>query len=365
MQIALITGAAGLVGSAAVEFFSGKGFQTEGIDCDLRRYFFGRGASTQWNLQRLLTQVRNYHHHQIDIRDQKSLETIFAEYRADIKLIIHAAAQPSHDWAAQEPHTDFSINATGTLNLLEMTRRYAPGAVFIFVSTNKVYGDLPNALPVVELKDRFEIKERHRYYDGIDENLSVDQSKHSLFGVSKLSADILAQEYGRYFGMKTVCFRAGCLTGPNHSGAVWHGFLSYLMKCCMTGEVYTIFGYKGKQVRDNLHSWDLVNAFDQFYQNPRPGEVYNIGGGRLNSCSVREAIELCESLTGKKVNFLVQNEARVGDHIWYITSVRKFKEHYPNWAVQFDLPEILKQIYQNNFRRLRNDQDDREGGCPL
>ncbi len=348
MQIALITGSGGLVGSEAVEFFSKKSFQIVGIDNDSRRYFFGKEASTEWNVKRLSSQITNYIHHSIDIRDQKALEKTFAEHNSDIKLIIHAAAQPSHDWAAQEPETDFTINANGTLNLLEFTRRHAPKAVFIFVSTNKVYGDLPNALPVVELKDHWDLQENHRYYNGIDESMSIDQSKHSLFGASKLAADILTQEYGRYFGMKTVCFRAGCLTGPKHAGTMLHGFLSYLMKCCITGERYTILGYKGKQVRDNLHSFDLLNAFYYFYQNPRAGEVYNIGGGRLNSCSIQEAIGLCESLTGKKMNLTLQSEPRVGDHIWYITDFSKFKSHYPDWKVTLDLKEILKQIYEGS-----------------
>ena len=345
MNSALVTGSGGLVGGEAVEFFSGKGFQVVGIDCDLRRYFFGKEASTHWNVKRLSSQVRNYIHHAIDIRNQKALEKIFAQYNSDIKLIIHAAAQPSHDWAAREPQTDFTTNANGTLNLLELTRRYCPAAVFIFVSTNKVYGDSPNALPVVELKNRWDLKKNHHYYNGIDESLSIDQSKHSLFGASKLAADILVQEYGKYFGMNTVCFRAGCLTGPHHSGAKLHGFLSYLMKCCISGEPYTILGYKGKQVRDNLHSFDLVNAFDHFYRKPRPGKVYNIGGGRSNSCSIQEAISLCESITGKKMNVTRENKPRAGDHIWYITNFSKFQKHYPNWTVKFDLKEILRQIH--------------------
>ncbi len=352
MKIALITGSGGLVGSQAVEFFSTKGFQTVGIDNDSRRYFFGPEASTQWNIKRLINQIKDYVHHNIDIRDAESLKIIFSEYNTDIKMVIHAAAQPSHDWAAREPLTDFTINAQATLNLLELSRRYAPETVFIFVSTNKVYGDSPNLLAFVELKMRWELKENHHFYPGIDENMSIDQSKHSLFGASKLAGDILVQEYGRYFGMKTVCFRAGCLTGPQHSGTMLHGFLSYLMKCCITGEQYTIFGYKGKQVRDNLHSFDLVNAFYHFYQHPRSAGVYNIGGGRANSCSIREAIDLCESMTGKKMNFLVDPQARKGDHIWYITNFSKFKNHYPSWGIQYDLKETLKQIYQNNLQRF-------------
>ena len=347
MNIALITGSGGLVGSASVEFFSRKGFQPVGIDNDSRRNFFGPEASTQWNTKRLMSQIKNYTQHHIDIRDTKNLETIFSEYNKDIKVVIHAAAQPSHDWAAREPLTDFTINAQATLNLLELSRRYTPETVFIFVSTNKVYGDFPNSLPFIELKNRWELKEDHRFYPGIDESMSIDQSKHSPFGASKLAADILVQEYGRYFGMKTVCFRAGCLTGPEHSGTMLHGFLSYLMKCCLTGEQYTILGYKGKQVRDNLHSFDLVNAFHYFYRNPKAGEVYNIGGGRLNSCSIREAVDLCETITGKKMNFLMQLQERQGDHMWYITDSGKFKNHYPQWNIQYDLKETLRDLLFN------------------
>lgn len=353
MDVAIITGSGGLVGSEAVEFFADKKFQVVGIDCDLRQYFFGKDASTQWNTKRLLSRFRNYSHQNIDIRNSPALEVLFSEYKDDIKIVIHTAAQPSHDWAAKEPQTDFSINANGTLNLLELTHRHAPDAAFIFVSTNKVYGDTPNTLPVAELKNRWDLEDAHRYFKGIDETMSIDQSKHSLFGASKLAADVLVQEYGRYFGMKTVCFRAGCLTGPNHCGAMLHGFLSYLMKCCVVEEEYKILGYKGKQVRDNLHSFDLVNAFYHFYQHPRMGEVYNIGGGRANSCSIREAISLCESISGKKMNFSVQSEARSGDHIWYITDFGKFQSHFPGWAIKFDLNETLKQIYQNNISRWR------------
>lgn len=351
MQTSLITGSAGLIGSEAVEFFAKKGFKVVGIDNDLRRYFFGKEASTQWNTKRLLKEIKGYVHHNLDIRNLKALEKIFKEYTTDLKLIIHTAAQPSHDWAAQDPQTDFTINANGTLNLLEMTRRYAPQAVFIFTSTNKVYGDLPNFLPLVELKTRWEIKKNHPFTKGIDETMSIDQSKHSLFGASKLAADILVQEYGRYFGMKTVCFRGGCLAGPKHSGTRLHGFLSYLMKCCVTGETYKILGYKGKQVRDNIHSFDLVNAFYHFTQRPHCGEVYNIGGGRVNSCSVLEAIALCEEITKKKMNYVFSKDHRSGDHLWYITDLGKFKSHYPHWTIKFDLKEILKQIYQGAVER--------------
>lgn len=349
MKIALISGSAGLIGSEAVQFFADKGFRVVGIDNDLRKYFFGKEASTVWNNKLLKKNIRNYRHENIDIRDKKRLERIFKEFSTDIKLIIHAAAQPSHDWAAKEPITDFTVNANGTLLLLEMARCYCPKAVFIFTSTNKVYGDLPNSLPLIEKKTRYELPRNHRYYGGIDESMSIDQSKHSLFGASKVAADILTQEYGRYFGMKTVCFRGGCLTGPKHSGAQLHGFLSYLMKCALAGRPYHIFGYKGKQVRDNIHSYDLVTAFYHFYQKPRSGEVYNIGGGRANSCSLLEAISLCEEITGKKLKISFSSKERSGDHSWYITNYAKFQSHYPSWQQKYDLRNILEELYDASF----------------
>lgn len=351
MKIALISGSAGLIGSEAVQFFAGKGFTVVGLDNDLRKYFFGKEASTVWNNNLLKKKIHNYRHENIDIRNKKKLERIFKEFSADIKLIIHSAAQPSHDWAAQEPITDFTVNANGTLLMLEMARRYCPKTVFIFTSTNKVYGDLPNSLPLVEKKTRYELPRNHRYYAGIDESMPIDQSKHSLFGASKVAADILTQEYGRYFGMKTVCFRGGCLTGPSHSGAVLHGFLVYLMKCCVMGERYYINGYKGKQVRDNIHSFDLVNAFYHFYQKPRTAQVYNIGGGRYSNCSILEAIDLCEKITGKKLKYTYRDKNRIGDHIWYISDMGKFKAHYPEWEQKYGLEEILSQIYQENLPR--------------
>jgi CDP-paratose 2-epimerase len=351
MPVAVITGSSGLIGSEAAEYFAGRGFKVVGIDNDMRRYFFGEEASTVWRKKELERKINGYGHKDLDIRDQKALRPIFEEYNTDIKLIIHAAAQPSHDWAAKEPLTDFGINAAGTLNLLEMARLHCPAAVFIFTSTNKVYGDLPNALPLVEQKTRWELPEGHPFYDGIDESMSVDQSKHSLFGASKLAGDVLVQEYGRYFGMKTVCFRGGCLTGPNHSGTRLHGFLAYLMKCCATGEKYTIFGYKGKQVRDNINSFDLIAAFEAFFENPRSGEVYNIGGGRPNSCSVLEAVEACEKITGKKLKAVYSDENRSGDHMWYISHLGKFRSHYPGWRQKYTLRDTLQQIYENNRAR--------------
>lgn len=349
MDTALITGSAGLIGAESVRFFSKKGMEIIGIDNDMRKVFFGEEASTEWSRKKLESEIRNYTHYSEDIRDQNAMKDIFEKYGGDIKLIIHTAAQPSHDWAAKEPFTDFTVNANGTLTLLEMTRQCCPDAVFIFTSTNKVYGDTPNSLPLVELETRWEIDEAHPYYkNGIDETMSVDQSKHSLFGASKLAADVLVQEYGRYFNMKTVCFRGGCLTGPGHSPAQLHGFLAYLMKCAVTGKSYSIFGYKGKQVRDNIHSYDLVNAFWHFYKKPRIGEVYNIGGGRHSNCSMLEAIEMCEEIAGKKINYSYTENNRIGDHIWWISDVSKFKSHYPEWDYKYNLKDILIEIFQSS-----------------
>ncbi|MDI9866032.1 NAD-dependent epimerase/dehydratase family protein [Flectobacillus longus] len=353
MNIALVTGSAGLIGSEAVSFFSEKFDLVIGIDNNMRQYFFGQEASTAWNRNRLEEQFANYKHYQADIREASQLEVIFKEFGADIKLILHTAAQPSHDWAAREPFTDFSVNANGTLNMLEMTRLHCPEAVFIFTSTNKVYGDNPNFLPLIETETRWEIDSNHQYFEnGIDENLSIDHTKHSLFGASKVAADILVQEYGRYFGMKTGIFRGGCLTGPNHSGTQLHGFLAYLMKCAITGNHYTIFGYKGKQVRDNIHSYDLVNMFWHFYQNPRVGEVYNAGGGRFANCSMLEGITICEEITGKKMSYSYSETNRIGDHIWYISDLSKFKEHYPTWNWKYGLNETLQQIHDGITSRL-------------
>ena len=351
MKIAIITGAAGLVGSEAAEFFAAKGFRIVGIDNDMRQYFFGAEASTQWNQQRLVDSLNAYRHENVDIRDVPALERIFQEHGKEIAVVIHTAAQPSHDWAAREPLTDFSINATGTLNLLELTRIYCPEAVFIFTSTNTVYGDTPNRLPLLEQDTRWELPAEHACFNGIAEDMSIDQSKHSLFGASKVAADILVQEYGRYFGIKTASFRGGCLTGPKHSGAQLHGFLAYLMKCCVTGQEYTIFGYKGKQVRDNIHSYDLVHAFYHFYQEPRVGEVYNIGGGRKNHCSLLEAVALCEELTNKTMRTRYVEDSRLGDHQWYISSLKKFQDHYPGWEQTHSLKDILGQILEYNRAR--------------
>ena len=353
MNIALVTGSAGLIGSESVAFLSEKFDLVVGIDNDLRQYFFGAEASTDWNRNRIQEAFTNYKHYSADIRSEEAIGAIFAEYGQDIKLVVHTAAQPSHDWAAREPFMDFTVNANGTLVMLEMTRKYCPEAVFIFTSTNKVYGDNPNFLPLVELESRWEIDENHAYFtNGIDEEMSIDHTKHSLFGASKVAADVLVQEYGRYFGMKTGVFRGGCLTGPNHSGAQLHGFLAYLMKCAITKSHYTIFGYKGKQVRDNIHSWDLVNMFWHFYQNPRAGEVYNAGGGRFSNCSMLEGITLCEEITGNKMNYSYSETNRIGDHIWYISDLSKFKAHYPDWDWKYDLKTTLAQMYDNISKRV-------------
>jgi len=354
MARVLVTGSAGLIGSEAVRFFAKKGFDIIGVDNDLRASFFGPEASTKWNRDLLKEKHgQQYQHSDVDIRSRETIENIFREYSSDLELIIHTAAQPSHDWAARDPHEDFTVNANGTLVLLEAARQFAPQAVFIFTSTNKVYGDLPNLLPLRELGTRWEIETGHRYERGIDESMSIDNSKHSLFGASKVAADILVQEYGRYFNMKTGSFRGGCLTGPAHSGAQLHGFLAYLMQCTVLGSPYTVFGYKGKQVRDNIHSYDLVNAFYHFYKNPRCGEVYNIGGSRHSNCSMTEAIALCEEIAGKKLKHSYTDENRSGDHIWYISDVKKFQAHYPDWKYNYDLRRILQEIFEAQATRIQ------------
>jgi len=342
MPKALITGSAGLIGSEAVHYFCQRDFEVHGVDNDLRKYFFGPEASTEWNRRRLEQTYKNYSHHVIDIRDSELLAGLFQRHTFD--LIIHTAAQPSHDWAAGEPFTDFSVNATGTLVLLEHLRHYCPQAVFIFTSTNKVYGDRPNELPLIELETRYELAEDHRYYKGIDESMSIDGCKHSLFGVSKAAADLMVQEYGRYFNLRTGIFRGGCLTGPAHSGAELHGFLAYLVKCINEGSPYTIYGYKGKQVRDNIHSHDLVSCFDHFFKNPRCGEVYNIGGARHSNISMEEAIRKIQQILGKEAIIQYDEKARNGDHIWYISDVSKFKRHYPKWDFEYGMDDILEEM---------------------
>jgi CDP-paratose 2-epimerase len=347
MSVAIVTGSSGLIGSETVKFLHEKGLHVVGIDNNLRKYFFGEDGSTQWMTDSLKKTLSQFTHYDSDIRDQSAIEKIFQKYEGQISLVVHTAAQPSHDWAAREPFTDFSVNANGTLVLLETTRKYAPNAVFIFTSTNKVYGDTPNRLPLVELASRWELDPKHPYSEhGIDESMSIDQSKHSLFGASKVAADVLAQEYGAYFGLKTGTFRGGCLTGPAHSGAELHGFLAYLVKCALSGRPYTIFGYKGKQVRDNIHSYDLVNAFWHFYQNPIAGSVYNMGGSRHSNCSMLEAIDYVKELTGKELKYTLSDQARSGDHIWWISDVSKFRKDYPQWQYRYDQKAILKEIVE-------------------
>lgn len=346
MKTAIVTGSSGLIGSETVKTLLKNGHRVVGIDNNMRAYFFGDEASTAGTTAELQDLSQNFVHAPVDIRRFEDVVAIFQKHGSDIDLVVHTAAQPSHDWAAKEPLTDFGVNATGTLHLLEATRLYAPNAVFIFTSTNKVYGDRPNSLPLIEQELRWEIDENHRYHIGIDEEMSIDMCKHSVFGASKVAADVMVQEYGLYFGMKTAVFRGGCLTGPAHAGAELHGFLAYLMKCIVTKRPYRIFGYKGKQVRDNIHSHDLVSAFMHFYRKPRSGEVYNIGGSRHSNCSMMEAIRKGEALSGNTLEFSYLEDNRIGDHIWYISDVRKFQSHYPEWSYQYDIDGILEEIYQ-------------------
>jgi CDP-paratose 2-epimerase len=324
-----------------------------GIDNDLRKYFFGSEASTVWKAEELKRKLRNYTHYAFDIRDEGNIRNLFSYLGKDISLVVHTAAQPSHDWATREPSTDFTVNANGTLVMLEATRRFCPDAVFIFTSTNKVYGDTPNRLPLVELETRWELESTHSYFKaGIDETMSIDRSLHSLFGVSKTAADLMAQEYGRYFGLKVGVFRCGCLTGPAHSAAELHGFLAYLVKCTVSGKSYTVYGYKGKQVRDNIHSNDLINAFWHFYRTPRAGEIYNMGGSRYSNCSILEAIQMIADLTGNRTDFSVSPQARTGDHIWWISDVSKFRSHYPEWDYEYDLRKMTTEIVEAVSERI-------------
>ncbi len=352
MSIAIVTGSAGLIGSEASRHFAKQGLTVVCIDNDMRKEFFGEEASTKWQQKNLQAELgKNYRHIDGDIRDADLMNSLFNEFGNDIKLIVHTAAQPSHDWAARDPHKDFAVNANGTLNLLEATRHNCPDAVFIFTSTNKVYGDTPNRLPLVEKELRWEIDPDHEFNNGIPESMSIDSCMHSLFGASKVAADILVQEYGKYFDMKTAAFRGGCLTGPNHSGTQLHGFLAYLMKCTMTGTPYKVFGYQGKQVRDNIHSYDLIQAFDHFFRNPRQGEVYNIGGSRFSHCSMLEGIKMCEEISGRELEYSYEEDNRMGDHIWYVSDVSKFQSHYPKWSLTKDVRTILGEIYEYNTQR--------------
>ena len=348
MSIVIITGANGLVGSEAVSFFSKKKYTVIGIDNNLRKFFFGEDGSTSWIKRKIIRENKNYIHHNIDIRNSQALDKLFKRYKNNISLIIHCAAQPSHDYGKNYPKIDFNVNATGTLNLLELTKKYCPNSPFIFMSTNKVYGDNPNKLKILEKRTRYELSKKNKFYNGVNEKLSVDDCTHSFFGVSKIYADLIVQEYGRNVGLKTVCFRAGCITGPNHSGAKLHGFLSYLVKQSLLKKEYTILGYKGKQVRDNLHSFDLINCFWEYFKKPKKGMVYNIGGGRFSNCSILEAISEIEYITKIKIKrkFIKQN--RVGDHIWYITDNKKFKKDYPNWKQKYNTKKIIKELILNS-----------------
>ena len=356
MPIIVVTGSGGLIGAQAVTHFAGDADVVVGIDNNMRAAFFGPEASTKWVIDDLQARLDNYRHADIDIRDSDVVNALFAEYSSDISLVVHTAAQPSHDWAARDPQTDFGVNANGTLNLLEATRQHAPDAVFIFTSTNKVYGDTPNALPLIELETRWELDPAHPWAEhGIPEEMSIDQSTHSLFGVSKLAADALVQEYGRYFGMQTVTFRGGCLTGPDHAGAELHGFLAYLVKCVVAQRPYTVFGHGGKQVRDNIHAADLIAAFDHVYRAPRVGEVYNIGGGPKVNCSMREAITLAESLSGRTLDWTYSDEERIGDHRWYVSDIRRFEQHYPGWSLSYSLHDIMAEMVEEIGARPPSD----------
>jgi CDP-paratose 2-epimerase len=350
MPTAIITGSGGLIGSESASRLTDAGYEVIGIENDTRAALFGPEASTSHVTERLSRELSGFRTVECDVRDAGGINRVFAE-AGKIELIVHTAAQPSHDWAASDPQVDFAINANGTLNLLEATRKHCPEATFVFTSTNKVYGDTPNRLPLIDTGSRLEPPEDHPYFGGIDTSMSIDLTLHSLFGASKAAADLLVQEYGRYFGMPTACFRAGCLTGPNHAGAQLHGFLAYLMKCTVTGENYTVFGYRGKQVRDNLHSADLVDAFLLFHENPKPAAVYNIGGGRENACSMLEAIELCERITGRELRWELSDQARIGDHRWWISDLKEFCSCYGGWRPQRDMETILREIYEINAER--------------
>lgn len=348
MSAVLITGSSGLIGSESVNFFCNKGFDVIGIDNNLRKFFFGKDGSTNWIKNQLIKKNKNFKNFNIDIRNSNELERIFKNYKKNISLIIHCAAQPSHDYGKKFPLLDFNINATGTLKLLELTKKFCPNSPFIFMSTNKVYGDNPNKLKILEKSKRWELKKNDPNFQGIDEKSSIDNCTHSFFGVSKTYADLIVQEYGKNVGLKTVSFRGGCITGPNHSGAKLHGFLSYLVKISLSKKKYSLIGYKGKQVRDNLHSHDLVNCFWEFYKKPKSGEVYNIGGGRFSNCSIIEALEEVENISKIKIKKEIIKKNRVGDHIWYISNTKKFKKHYPNWKQKYNTKKIIQELIENN-----------------
>jgi CDP-paratose 2-epimerase len=353
MPTAIVTGSGGLIGSESVAHLVQYGFDVVGLENDMRARFFGPEASTSHTTRRLLDTFDEFRSLEVDIRDTDAVDRVVREVGADLEIVVHTAAQPSHDWAASDPLTDFGVNATGTINLLQAVRRHKPEATFVFTSTNKVYGDRPNVLPLEETPTRLELPPEHAYFGGVDTSMSIDRCLHSVFGASKVAADVMVQEYGRYFDMPTVCFRGGCLTGPSHAGAKLHGFLSYLMRCTVTGEPYTVFGYGGKQVRDNIHSADVFSAFWLFHQAPRPGAVYNLGGGRESNVSMLEAIELCERIAGRELRYELSDEARVGDHRWWISDLSEFRRDYPEFEITYGIEDVLREIHAANAERWR------------
>ena len=348
MPLAIVTGSGGLIGSESVRHFTALGFDVIGLDNDMRARFFGPQATTAPTTRALTAELDSFRAIDLDIRDADAVMRLFFQEAGSIELVVHAAAQPSHDWAAGDPQTDFAVNANGTLNLLEAARRHAPDATFVYTSTNKVYGDRPNALPLIQTDTRLELPADHQWYDGVDLQMPIDLCTHSLFGVSKLAADLLVQEYGRYFGMPTVCFRGGCLTGPQHAGAQLHGFLAYLMRCTVSGTPYTIFGYGGKQVRDNIHCHDVVTAFAAFHRAPRAAAVYNLGGGRASNVSMLEAITRCEAIAGRPLAYVLSPEARIGDHRWWVSDLAAFERDYPDWSLTYGIDEVLQGSYDHN-----------------
>lgn len=352
MPTAIVTGSGGLIGSESVtRLVQDERFEVIGLENDMRAQFFGPDASTAPTTERLMDQFEAFRSESIDIRDAGAVNRVFRDHADDIDIVIHAAAQPSHDWAARDPQTDFTVNANGTLNLLEAARQMCPGATFVFTSTNKVYGDIPNSLPLEDKGQRLELPEAHEYFNGISTAMSIDRCMHSPFGASKVAADVMVQEYGRYFEMPTVCFRGGCLTGPGHAGAQLHGFLSYLMRCTVTGAPYTVFGFGGKQVRDNIHSADVFNAFWRFHEAPRPAAVYNLGGGRQSNCSVLEAIQRCEQIAGRHLDVEFSDTPRRGDHRWWISDLSEFQSDYPGFELEHRIDDMLQEIYDVNSER--------------
>ena len=349
--ICIVSGSGGLIGSESVKHFVAAGYDVIGLENDMRAYFFGRDASTQPVTDALQASLEGFRSLDVDIRDREAVEKVIAENARRLELVIHTAAQPSHDWAAREPHTDFTVNAVGTLNLLQALRGAKPDATFIFTSTNKVYGDRPNYLPLEDLETRLELPTEHDYFGGIPTSMSIDHTMHSIFGASKVAADVMVQEYGRYFEMPTVCFRGGCLTGPAHAGAELHGFLSYLMRATVSGRKYTIYGYDGKQVRDNIHSADVVRAFPRFHAAPRCGAVYNLGGGRGSNVSMLEAIQLCEEISGKTLDYDLSTKARRGDHRWWISDLAEFQRDYPGFELTYGIEAVLNEIYEANVEQ--------------